>query len=297
VSDQKDHSLSELYQQAEDVTSPQHLDDKVLAMAKLHAAENPAKPWFQVQSFGAIASACVVVIALSVVFIQPNTEQALNEEPRAMSPAASSEQRSFAAPSPDVTTKSVNFASLKASPSPSSEQRSFVAPSPEVITKLVSSVSLKAAPANLDAAEKTVQLERKQEIIVASPESYLDSIEQLIEDNKLADAHFRFNEFETQYPKLAQFQNNAYAMKKLKNTNVQAKHLRDELSTDPDSSRLMGFAADSDVAETLAEENELSAPTPAELNKLDQTPKRNRLQQRVNAIIHALSPPSKNHNE
>jgi len=266
VSEQEDHTISELYQQAEDVTSPQHLDDNILAMAKLHAEENRAKPWFQVQRYGAIASACVVVIALSVVFIQPNTEQTLNEESWIMSPGPNSEQSSFVPPSPNVTAKPVSS---------------------------VGAVSLKAVPASLNVAEKMVQLERKQEIIVASPESFLDSIEQLIEENKLAVAQLRFNDFASQYPKLAQLQNNAYAVKKLKNTNVSEKHLSDELSTDRDSSRLMGLVAESDVAETSIEESEHSSPIATEINDLNHVPEHNRLRQRVNAIIHALSSVSK----
>jgi len=293
VSEQEDRTLSELYQQAEDVTSPQHLDDNILAMAKLHAEENRAKPWFQVQSYGAIASACVVVIALSVVFIQPNTEQTLNEESWLMSPGESSEQSSLIAPSQDLVSKS---ASLKASRSASSEQSSFASPSPNVTVKPVSSVgavSLKAVPASLNGAEKMLQLEREQEIIVASPENFLDSIEQLIEENKLAAAQLRFNDFASQYPKLAQFQNNAYAVKKLKNTNVSEKRLSDELSADRDSSRLMGLVAESDVAETSIEESQLATPIPTEINDLNHVPEDNRLRQRVKAIIHALSSASK----
>jgi len=293
VSEQEDRTLSELYQQAEEVTSPQHLDDNVLAMAKLHAEENRAKPWFQVWNYSAIASACVVVIALSMVFIQPNTEQTLNEELWLMSPEGRSEQSSSAVPSPDAVSESV---SLQASPRPSSEQSSFAAPSPSASAKAVSSVgavSLRAVPASLNVAEKTVQMERKQEIIAASPESYLGGIEQLIKENKLADAHLRFNEFASQYPNLAQFQNNAYAIKKLKNTNMSAKHVRDELSANRDSSRLMGFADESDVAEVSTEESELSTATSAKSKSLNKTPEQGELQQRVNAIIHALSSVSK----
>jgi len=293
VSEQEDRTLSELYQQADDVTSPQHLDDSVLAMAKLHAEENRAKPWFQVQSYGAIASACVVVIALSVIFIQPNPEQTLNEELWLISPDGSSEQSSSANPSPDIVSESV---SLKASPSPSSEQSSFAAPSPNAKAKTVSSVgavSLQAVPASLNVAEKTVQMERKQEIIVASPENYLDGIEQLIKENKLADAHLRFNEFASEYPKLAQFQNDANAMKKLKDTNVSAKQFRDEPTADRDSSRLMGFAAESDLTESSADESELAMSTSAKSKSLNNTTEQGELQQRVKAIIHALSSVSK----
>jgi len=296
VSDPKDRSLSELYQQAEDVTSPQHLDDKILAMAKLHAAENQTKPWFQVQSFGAIASACVVVIALSVVFIEPDTEQALNE-------------------------KVINEQTRAMSPDLSSEKSSFAAPNPEVMATPVSSARLKAASARLNAAKKTLETTRKRELIMASPESYLDSIEQLITENKLADARLRFDKFETQYPKLAQFQNSAFAVQKLKYTNPAANPLGDELSVYSETSRLMGSAVDSDFVETLVEalvetpiktsaetlaqassqtpteESEFSRSTSTELKKLDQAPENNRLQQRVNAIIQVLSTQAKNHNE
>lgn len=267
MNEHEDRPLSELYQQAEDVTYPSELDDKILAMAKLHAAENQPKPWFQVQRFGAIASACVVVIAVSVIFIQPNTELPLNEEPQAMSP------------------------------SPRTEPSSFAAPSPEIMTRPIISTRMKAMPARQAAAKETLQVARSQEIIVASPEYYLDSIEQLIEENKLTAALLGFNNFERQYPQLAQFKKPDYALTKLKKKTLSRERASEEFAADRELTHLMGVNASSGFADTLVEESEFSTSSSAELKMTDQAHQNVSLQARVNAIISVLTPLLNQQNE
>jgi len=186
MSTKEDKTLSQLYQQAENPKSPEKVDNYVLALAE-QEAENMRPSRFGPQTVAAVASACVLVLAVSFVFNNPSEDLQRNTTPAAYQPQFEQES----APAVRLQAKPVS------SPVTSSAKGQALSPrSPDTITEAKAETETHDSHAEMDTSRAyeiggaaSLHEESVEEAVTESRTSTMSTLER--QDNSNAVRHLK----------------------------------------------------------------------------------------------------------